>query len=182
MNTGPPSNFLIRKIGPESDRLLRNLLQHYIHDMSEWFEIDTGPDGSYSYDTSLIWENGYGAYLATVGDSNAGFALIGSAAEWIGETGGHEVHEFFVLRRFRRSGIGQKMAALLWDQLPGEWLVRVLESNVPALLFWRTIIAVYTRGTYEEEERTVGGRSWRFFRFMCDDKRLNSMRSESRIV
>ena len=43
--------------------------------MSEWSEIDSKADGSYSYDTSLVWMNGYDAYLAKVGDSIAGFAL-----------------------------------------------------------------------------------------------------------
>jgi hypothetical protein len=44
------SSLSISKIGPESDVLLRNLFQLYIHDMAEWFEIDTNSDGSYSYD------------------------------------------------------------------------------------------------------------------------------------
>ena len=66
------SNLLLSKIGCESDLLLRNLFEHYIHDMTEWFEIDTKPDGSYSYDTSAVWEKGYDAYLAKVDDSIAG--------------------------------------------------------------------------------------------------------------
>ncbi len=61
-----PSNLVISKIGPESDGVLRNLFEQYLHDMAEWFEINTKADGSYSYDTSLIWKNGYDAYLAKV--------------------------------------------------------------------------------------------------------------------
>ena len=114
------SSLSISKVGPESDVLLRNLFEHYIHDMAEWFEIDTKPDGSYSYDTSLVWEKGYDAYLAKVGDSIAGFALVGSAVEWLGEIGAYDVLEFFVIRRFRRSGVGQTMASLLWNERPGE--------------------------------------------------------------
>jgi hypothetical protein len=30
-----PSNLLISKIGPESDVVLRNLFEHYLHDMAE---------------------------------------------------------------------------------------------------------------------------------------------------
>jgi predicted acetyltransferase len=152
-------------LGRESDLLLRNLFEHYIHDMAEWFDIDTEADGSYSYDTSLIWERGYDAYLARVGDSIAGFALIGSAAEWLSEAGAHDVHEFFVIRRFRRGGLGQRMATMLWDEHPGAWLVRALEANTPAVGFWRTAISSYSGGTYEEEGHSVNGRPWRFFRF-----------------
>jgi predicted acetyltransferase len=134
--------------------------------MTEWFEIDTKPDGSYSYDTSVVWENGYDAYLATVGESIAGFALVGSAAEWLGDTAAHDVHEFFVIRRFRRRGFGQRMATLLWNECPGKWLVRVLESNAPAVLFWRAAILSHSHGSHTEEERIVNGRAWRFFSFV----------------
>ncbi len=86
----PPPNLVISKIGPESDVLLRNLSEHYCHDMSEWFELDTGADGRFSYDTASVWEKGYDAYLAKVGDSIAGFALIGSGGEWLGDIGAHD--------------------------------------------------------------------------------------------
>ncbi len=160
-----PPLLSISKVGPDSSVVLRNLFEHYIHDMSEWFGMDTQADGSYSYDASAIWENGYDAYLAKVGDSLAGFALIGSAAEW-GDIGGHDVHEFFVLRRFRRSGRGREMATLLWNERPGEWLVRVLEANAPAVQFWRTAISAHSRGSDKEETRMVNARPWRFFRFV----------------
>jgi predicted acetyltransferase len=167
----PPSNLSILKVGPESEVVLRNLFEHYLHDMAEWFDVDTKPDGSYSYDTSSIWANGYDAYLAIVGDSLAGFALIGSASDWLGQGGAQDVHEFFVIRRFRRHGLGQKMATLLWDERPGAWLVRVLEANAPAVLFWRTTIAKYSRESYKEEERIVKGRRWRFFTFVSKGDR-----------
>jgi hypothetical protein len=38
----PSLNLVISKIGPESDALLRNLLEHYCYDMSEVFEVDNG--------------------------------------------------------------------------------------------------------------------------------------------
>jgi predicted acetyltransferase len=170
----PPPDLTISKMGPESDVLLRNLFEHYIHDMAEWFEIDTRPDGSYSYDTSQVWKNGFDAYLVRIGDSIAGFALVGSAVEWLGDTGANDVHEFFVIRRFRRRGVGQRVATLLWNERPGEWLVRVVESNAPAVLFWRTAVSEYSRGLYEEEGRLIDGRRWQFFRFVSDGARRAS--------
>ena len=138
--------------------------------MAEWFDINTKADGSYFYDTSLIWERGYDAYLAKVGDAIAGFALVGAVDESLGDSGAHDVHEFFVIRKFRRRGCGQRMATLLWNERPGKWLVRVLESNTPAVLFWRCAIANYSGGSYEEEERMAKGRAWRFFRFVSGGK------------
>jgi predicted acetyltransferase len=160
------SDLSVSKIGPESQAALQNLFEHYLHDMAEWFEVDTKPAGGHAYDTSSIWENGCDAYLAKLGDSPVGFAVVGSAVEWLGDIGAHDVHEFFVIRGFRRSGVGQRMAAVLWDERPGNWLVRVLEANAPAVHFWRSAISTHSRGSYEEEGRIVNGRSWRFFRFV----------------
>src|SRR5215467_1975859 len=155
----------ISRMGPESDVVLRDLFEHYIHDMAEWFDIDTKADGSYSYDTSALWRDGCRAYLARIGDSIAGFAVVGSAVQWLGDVGACDVREFFIIRRFRRSGLGLTMATLLWNERPGEWLVRVLQSNVPAVLFWRPAISGYSQGSYTEESRNIDGRAWRFFRF-----------------
>jgi len=164
----PPSlSFL--KIGAESEDVLRSLFQHYLREMAEWFDVESNPDGSYAYDIAAIWEKGYQAYLAKVGDSVAGFALVGSADEWLGESSipreAHDVHEFFILREFRRSGIGQHLATHIWNEYRGEWLVRVLEANEPASAFWRTAIAGYARGSQREEARLAKGRPWVFFRF-----------------
>jgi predicted acetyltransferase len=161
-----PSDLSLSKLGPESDALLQNLLQLYIHDMSEWFETDSTPEGRYVYDTSVIWEHGYHAYLAKAGEAIAGFALIGSAAEWLGDAGSHDMHEFFILRKFRRSGLGQRMATLLWNAHSGVWFIRVLESNTPAVHFWRTSVSSASNGVYTEERRVSNGRPWRFFRFV----------------
>jgi predicted acetyltransferase len=158
------TEFTIARVGPEADGVLRNLFEHYLHDMAEWFLFDTKANGSYAFDTSIIWERGYGAYLVKVGEALAGFALIGSAAEWLG-SGTHDVDEFFVLRRFRRSGVGQLMATRLWDERPGQWLVRAFEANVPAVPFWRAAIARYSGGVFREERRIVSGFPWIYFRF-----------------
>jgi len=153
------------RIGPESDRLLRNLFELYIHDMAQWFDIELKADGTYSYDTTKVWSKGWAAYVARMGGAIAGFGLIASAEEWIGEQGVSDVREFFVIRRYRRNGLGRKMAETLWNQRPGEWLVRVLEENTPAVGFWRETIARYSGNRYREESRIVNGRSWLFLRF-----------------
>lgn len=157
---------MISKIGPESGALLLNLAEYYCHDMSEWFDLDTGEDGRYAYDTASVWAKGYDAYLAKVDDSIAGFALIGLADEWLDDPGAHDVHEFFIMRKFRRRGVGRSMARYLWDAYPGEWLVRVLEANAPAVSFWRGEISSYSAGSYRQAEYMANGRRWKFFRFV----------------
>jgi predicted acetyltransferase len=163
----PPTPLKITKIGPEAEQVMRNLLEHYLHDMSEWFHLDTHPDGSFSYDTSLLWQPDRDVYLVRSDDALAGFAIIGKAGRWLGEGAAdvHDVHEFFVLRRYRRDGIGWTVAERLWNQRPGPWLVRVAVANAPAVAFWRAAINGYTGGDFTEEPREANGRQWSYFRF-----------------
>ena len=62
----------------------------------------------------------------------AGFSFVtrGSPASDDPET--LDVAEFFVLRGWRRSGVGRRAAPLLWDRLPGPWTVRVSTGTGPA--------------------------------------------------
>ena len=151
--------------GPENDVLLRNLFEHYMYDMAEWFAIDTLADGSYAYDTSRLWRPDRQVYVMRAGESIAGFAIAGPATEWVGDERVRDVHEFFVLRRYRRQGAGLAMAGMLWQQHPGEWLVRALAANMAARTFWRAAIA-QSAPQFHEELRSWNGREWRFFRFM----------------
>jgi len=151
-----PPNLTISKVGPSSATILENLFQYYLHDMSEWFDID-------SYDLSTIWKSD--VYLATFDDTPAAFALIGPASD---DPTAQDVHEFFVLRKFRRSRIGYQLASHVWNDRRGEWRVRVLEANAAAVSFWRTTISTYSHGSYQEDQRTVNDRPWRFFRFTSE--------------
>jgi predicted acetyltransferase len=160
------SDITLERIGRESDAILLNLFELYLHDMAEWFRFDTGADGRYGYDTEgSVWAPGYDVFLARVGSTLAGFAIVGAAPDWYEHPHVQDVHEFFVIRKFRHAGIGQYMARALWDRTPGEWLVRVLEANAPAVPFWRSTIATYSDGAYLEERRLRNDRPWRFFRF-----------------
>jgi predicted acetyltransferase len=172
-----PANLVISKIGPESDALLRNLAEHYCYDMSEWFDLNIGANGRYSYDTAPVWAKGHDAYLVKVDDSIAGFALIGLANEWLDDLGAHDVREFFILRKFRRRSFGRIMARFLWNEYPGEWLVRVLEANAPAATFWRREISAYSVGSYGETEHVISGRRWKFFRFISNQAKPESLMS-----
>jgi predicted acetyltransferase len=142
----------IHRVGPESSETLVNLFEHYLHDLSESFKIEVGDDGRYRYDMSPHWENRDPVYLARVNGRLAGFAIVGSAERWINEADVHDVREFFVIRRHRRSGVGESLARKIWEDHRGRWLVRVLETNAPAAAFWKKVIEAYTGGQYSERK------------------------------
>jgi predicted acetyltransferase len=158
------SSFEITRVGPESEPILLNLLEYYLHDMAEWFQFDIGDDGRYGYDMSRHWEKDDAVYLARVDGKPAAFAFLSTAGKWL-EDAHIDVEEFFVVRRFRRTGIGKRFISTLWDQQTGIWLIRVLEANAPAVPFWRNSVSSYTGDDYREDQRMVDGQNWSFFSF-----------------
>jgi predicted acetyltransferase len=69
-----------------------------------------------------------------------------------------------VLRRHRRLGVGQRAAHLLWDVLPGNWMVRVSTGNPRGLAFWPAAIETYTEGRWSENSMPGNRHPWRVFK------------------
>src|SRR6266446_6143658 len=134
----------IDRVGPECNEIMVNLFEHYLHDMAEWFEFDVRNDGRYAYDMAPHWQNRDPVYLVRADGALAGFAIVGSAERWTNNADARDVREFFIVRRHRRSGCGEVLARKVWGDHPGQWLVRVLEANTPAMGFWKKIIDEYT--------------------------------------
>ena len=57
--------------------------------------------------------------------------------------------EFFVLRKFRRRGIGRLAAHQLFARYPGLWRVYQEAGNLPAQSFWREVVSRYTHNQFE---------------------------------
>jgi len=94
-----------------------------------------------------------------------GFALATRGSPASDDPDDLDVAEFFVLRRYRRSGVGRRAAFLLWDRLPGHWIVRVSEGNRSGLPFWAGIIGEYTGGAMSTSARAGSPHPWRVFSF-----------------
>ena len=131
--------------------LLANLLELYLHDLSEIFPINPGADGRFGYERlPLYWSEPTRrfAYLIRSREEVAGFALVTRGSPATDDPENLDVAEFFVLRSNRRSGIGRRAAFLLWDRLPGRWVVRVSEKNRGGIPFWESAIREYTGGAF----------------------------------
>lgn len=160
----------ITRVGREANTILTNLFELYMHDMAEWFQFDTGPNGLYGYDLAHHWDRGDRFYLARVDGALAGFAIVGPTQPFIADPSAHDVNEFFVVRRYRRARVGERLAHAIWGAEPGQWLVRVFEGNKPAVPFWRDIVGRYTDQQHVEERRFHNNKWWAFFTFTNGDK------------
>lgn len=122
----------------EGDKsVLRNLLELYQHDFSEFDDRDVDAHGLYGYPyLDHYWvEPDRRPFLIDVDGLWAGFALVRLSPRI-------DMSEFFVMRRFRRSGIGREAAVQLFGMFPGRWQVRQLTRNPGATQFWRSVIPV----------------------------------------
>lgn len=137
----------------ETAPLLQNLLELYVHDLSEIFPVELGPDGRFGYpQLALYWKEPAvrHAFVIRRGDRVAGFALATRGSPASDDPEDLDVAEFFVLRAHRRLGVGRDAAFALWDALPGRWVVRVAEANRAGLPFWRETALAYTGGAFAE--------------------------------
>jgi len=169
---------------PHDAALLANLLELYIHDLSDVFPgLELGADGRFGYEKlPLYWSEPERRFpfLIRYGARVVGFALATRGSPASDDPDVFDVAEFFVIRRHRRSGIARRAAALLWDRLPGRWIVRVSEGNAGALPFWTGVIAEYTRGVATEVTRSGRPAPWRVFSFVSAAEKRDGHQHGSR--
>jgi predicted acetyltransferase len=148
--------------------MLGNLLELYVHDLSEIFPVELGPEGRFGYEKlPLYWAEPAvrHAFLIKQDGHVAGFAFATRGSPASEDPEDLDVAEFFVLRRYRRSGVGRQAAIALWDSVPGHWVVRVSEANRGGLSFWSEVIRSYTSGDFVESVQPGDSQPWRVFRF-----------------
>ena len=130
--------------------ILRQLLELYEYDFSEFEGTEIGLHGFFGYKyLDHYWtEPDRYPYLIRVNDHLAGFVLVnrhGASSEdrW-------SIAEFFVMRKYRNLGIGAFAAAFIFDLRPGKWEVSQSAAHPASTVFWRKVIRSYTSGQFEE--------------------------------
>lgn len=132
---------------------LANLLELYLYEFSDLDGREIGEDGRFGYPAlDAYWQQpGRYPFLIRVEGKLAGFALVAEQRLIDGASPGHLIAEFFILRAFRRRGVGSAAAVQLFDRFPGPWWVGEHSLNLPAQAFWRAVIGRYTGGRFHEE-------------------------------
>lgn len=136
----------------DDESTLRNLMQLYVHDWSELRPLEVGDDGrfqEYPLGPFLDGEAGH-TFLIHVAERLAGFVLVGTRSRLTGAAGVFDMAELFVLRRYRRSGVGRAAAVATFDRFTGPWEIRQRDENSAATAFWRRVISKHTEHRYEE--------------------------------
>jgi predicted acetyltransferase len=127
--------------------VITQLFELYQYDFSEWSGEDVEGDGHYGEDRlPLYWiEPARHPFLFRVDGHWAGMALVREGAP-------HDMAEFFVMKKYRRDGVGTEVARGLFARFPGAWQVRQMRANPQATVFWRHAIPV----PFEDDENDDG--------------------------
>lgn len=137
-------NVEIRKARSADRKLFEQLWQLYLYDFSEFTGMDLRSDGAYPYfpEFELYWKKWGGncAYLILANGQIAGFAMVHEF--WENEAA--YLSQFFVMRKYRRSGLGMRAAKLVFATKPGRWGLHQLANNIPAQKFWDHVIVDLT--------------------------------------
>lgn len=112
-------------------------MELYLHDFSPMDGADVGPEGTYGYDLlDRYWiDPDRHPFLFRAGGQWAGFGLVRVGPP-------HDMAEFFVMRKYRRRGVGTESARALFASFRGVWQVRQIWTNPNATAFWRLAIPV----------------------------------------
>ena len=124
-------------------KLVENLFQFYVYDFSEFASVATAEfefaeNGQFapSHVMDAYWTDaGRRPLLIRSGTRLVGFALLnkhahsGAVVDW-------NMGEFFIARKFRRSGMASSALRKILAAYPGVWEIAVARRNAPAKEFW----------------------------------------------
>ncbi|SDN24228.1 Predicted acetyltransferase [Fictibacillus solisalsi] len=131
----------------ENKNVLKQMLELYRYDFSEFDSSDLNEDGQYGYAyLDDYWqEEGRHPFFIKVDNRYAGFVLVRKIRDT------YAIAEFFVMKKYRKMGIGRQAAFLTFDRFPGKWDVAQIPKNKPAQSFWVRIIDDYTNGEFTDQ-------------------------------
>ncbi|MDQ1726621.1 MAG: hypothetical protein QOK14_666 [Frankiaceae bacterium] len=118
--------------------VLRRLLELNAHEFSAFDGRDVNEHGEYGYrylDQYWTEPDHRQAFLIRCDGQIAGFAMVLGGPR-------QSVSEFFILRKYRRRGVGAAAAQMILRASPGHWVTHQVPGNDDAVAFWRRAIPV----------------------------------------
>lgn len=124
--------------GRESAETIGRLLQLYLYEMSDHDGREIGEDGMYAYPYfSVYWTEPERTPLLIRADGRlAGFAFVREVAPGV-----RDMAEFFVLKGWRRRGVGRSAARQVLGRHRGPWEIRFFPGNAAGAALWEGLAA-----------------------------------------
>jgi len=137
---------------PDDQPALRHLMQLYLYDFSEFEDVPIDDDGLFGHREFIEEQFGpaHDTYVIRANGDLAGFAIVTRGSYLAHDPNVTDMTQFFILRGWRKRGVGADAAQQLFSKYRGPWEVRVIDPNTVARQFWREIITRYTQGNFAE--------------------------------
>ena len=142
-------DILIELVTKDKKEILRNLLEKYEYEFSQYTQIDVTELGLYGYDyLDNYWtENNRFPYFIKVDNKLAGFIMVNNYPIINLDTN-YSMSEFFVLYKYRKMGVGTFSVKKMFDKYKGKWGLMYHPKNIPSKTFWNKVVHEYTKGKY----------------------------------
>ncbi|MEK3886223.1 GNAT family N-acetyltransferase [Bacillus sp. FSL K6-3431] len=135
----------------EDKTILYHLIQLYRYDSSEFDDHVLNQHGLYLYKfLDHQWTDEYRRpFIVKIDGEIAGFVLVSldlpkEFTKLSTSDKTNVISDFFIIRKFRRKGIGKKVAFSIFNQFRGGWEIKQTISNKTANVFWKNVINEYT--------------------------------------
>jgi predicted acetyltransferase len=140
-------------VSEESRPIVENLLQLYIHDLSQFRLSRPDETGRFNHDdryAAFFTEPDRCAYIFRDDSGPVGFGLVRGLAEPRRLMAG-----FFIVRGVRRLGVGRHAALAMLRRHVGAWEIPFQDENVGAARFWRELAVAAVGEEWTEDRRPV---------------------------
>ena len=148
-------NIQIKPILPEQKSVFIQLMNLYDYDFTEFTDNDISENGYFYYThyyADKLWtDNIRHPFFILVDEKLAGFVIVKDGGyQYLDDKNAHNIDEFFVMKKYRRNGVGTVAAKTAFDMFRGTWEVCQMQNNLPARKFWKSVISEYTKNDYQE--------------------------------
>jgi predicted acetyltransferase len=141
----------LEPVSEKDKAVLARLLELYRYDMSDFRPYVLSPHGTYEYrylDAYFLNDDREACFVKVDGE------LAGFTMTRLVRTNIRSVAEFFVVKRWRRHGVGTAVAHQLFTQHPGRWEVAVDDANTAGQAFWPAVCTSAARGAVETRRKS----------------------------
>ena len=147
-------NIELVKVKETEKSILHQLVELYNYDFSEYDQADVNAHGLYGYTyLDQYWtEESRHPFFIKVDGKLAGFVLVNEYCYVLKAAGARSIAEFFVMRKYRRMGVGRVVAREIFAKFPGKWEVIQCGTNIPSINFWEKVVGEYTNGSFERTD------------------------------
>ena len=156
----------LQEVELEEKEILKNLLEKYEYEFSQWTNKEVNKLGLYGYEyLDYYWtEKRRYPFFIMVDGQLAGFVMINDFPE-ADEEVDYVISEFFVMYKYIRLGVGRVAAFKAFDSFSGRWQLKRHPKNKASVCFWDKVVKEYTKGDFrliegykdtEYEDGTLG--------------------------